>query len=211
MDWNPDTPLARYAEPSKVHTALCEYAALGPGRSLAQLEAAYRARPRVGPEKPPTRQLSQLKVWSAEFHWQERVAAYDAQQAQAQLAAREAERRRRAAQFNETVWAAAEAGIARVRELLEQTAIETTVTEEVTADEDGRRMKVVTRREAPKGTLRDVAALLKAVTDAGRLVAGEPTSHERIDLRVPSPEELAQMSEAELAALEAEITAHLKP
>jgi hypothetical protein len=51
-------------EPSKAHSALLAYAALGPGRSLA----------RVGSVSVSRRQLER---WSTRYAWQQRVQRYD--------------------------------------------------------------------------------------------------------------------------------------
>lgn len=210
MEWQTDNPLARYDEPSAAHTALCDYAALGPGRSLSALVEGYRSSTQPAP-KPPTRQLTRLKQWSIAYAWQERVAAYDAQQAAARLVESQRQWAHRETAFREATWKAAEAGIARVRELLEQTAISTTTTETHEADEQGRRVRVVTIREAPKGTLRDIAALLKAVNDVGRLTLGQPTAHTQLDIKIPTAEELADMTPEELDQLESQLGSLLKP
>lgn len=212
MDWDTNNPLAPTPdEPARASRALNDYALLGAGRTLAQLAEGYRTRPRSGPEKPPTRQLSQLKVWSTQWGWVARVAAYDAQIAEQARRAWEARWVERQAQLREQSWDAGQAAIARALELLQQTAVHSSRSEVVTyePDEDGRRRKVVTVtiERAPKGSLRDIAALLKAGGEAARLATGDPTSHQRVDIRVPTDEELAAMSEAELAAYEEQIRA----
>lgn len=197
MDWDKDNPLGRHpAESSKAHAALNDYAALGPGRSLARLAEA------TGKNAAYVRQLER---WSSAYAWQERVAAHDAQLAERVRQAQAAEWERRAVEGRELGWSVGRAAVERALELLAQTAIRRTQTEEFTADEDGRKMKVITIREAPAGSLRDIAALLKAGGEALRLATGQPTAHGRLDITVPTAEELAGMSEEELAALEAQI------
>lgn len=95
-------------ESSRARAAYADYLALGEGRSLEKLAADYVSRSGSGPDPdretgarragdawpvqaPPTRFLSTLKAWSAQFGWQERLRALaDAAAAdvQAALAAR---------------------------------------------------------------------------------------------------------------------------
>jgi hypothetical protein len=56
-------------ESAKAYQAFVDYVNLGPKRSLEKLQAQYQTRPEGG----PTRQLSKLKEWSAEYDWQERL------------------------------------------------------------------------------------------------------------------------------------------
>lgn len=77
-------PLARIEkESSKAHTAFCDYARMGAGRSLGKLHEQYtgdksgQSRGKVGAEKPPTKHLSTLETWSSKHNWQDRVKVYD--------------------------------------------------------------------------------------------------------------------------------------
>lgn len=71
-------------------TAWADYLAMGDGRSLEKLAEHYRTRAEGA---PPTRQLTQLKRWSAAFGWQARLQAIaDRAAAEAEAAVR---RRRR--------------------------------------------------------------------------------------------------------------------
>lgn len=62
-------------ESQKAITACNDYLRLGVGRSLAALVQNYTERDRT---RPPTRNLGTLKVWSADYGWQERSGIYDA-------------------------------------------------------------------------------------------------------------------------------------
>jgi hypothetical protein len=190
-------------EHAKAHAALVAYATLGPGRSLDKLVETW-----VGEACPPTRRRATLADWSIRFDWQERVAAYDDALATAQLQQQQAAWVERAAELRERAWVAASAGLERCVELLTRSAIETTTTEETVMDPDtGRRMRLVIIRESPRGSLGDVARLLNAAATVGRLVVGEHTSHERLDVHVQlrSPEELEQMTTEEKRAYLADL------
>lgn len=66
-------------ETPKALQAFADYLALGDKRSLEKLLESYQSRPMGG----PTRQLSQLKKWSAQHGWQARIAAIAADAAEA--------------------------------------------------------------------------------------------------------------------------------
>lgn len=70
------TPERRESDTDKAYRALCDYARMGPGRSLDKLHKTYTA-PSPATE-PPTRSFRWLKEWSRMNDWQERVRAYDA-------------------------------------------------------------------------------------------------------------------------------------
>jgi hypothetical protein len=74
---NPAASLERLpGESARAHEAIVEYAALGPGRSLAKLAQVWgKSRSYVG----------QLERWSSQHRWQERVAAYDEQVARTRV------------------------------------------------------------------------------------------------------------------------------
>lgn len=59
-------------ESAKAKEAFADYLALGTDRSLAKLAAMYQSRPKVS----PTKHLSLLKRWSAQFGWTERIEAF---------------------------------------------------------------------------------------------------------------------------------------
>lgn len=106
----------------------------------------------------------------------------------------------RAIEIADRGWEVGRLTVERAYELLAQTGIETTQTEKYEADEDGRRMKVVTIREVPRGTYRDIAALLKAGLDAARMAVGELTERLNVQVRYRTPEELERVTPEELHA-----------
>lgn len=71
-----------------------DYLAQEPPRSLERLAQMYKRGPEGAPS-PPTRKLRTLKEWSRRFAWQERVQAYEREQA-ARAEQRLAERRQQA-------------------------------------------------------------------------------------------------------------------
>lgn len=70
-------------ESTKAYAAFLDYAAMGPTRSLRDLAERYRERASSGipAEMPPTRKVNTLFTWSTVHRWQERVHAWDADQA----------------------------------------------------------------------------------------------------------------------------------
>lgn len=81
------TPTRRDGDTQKAYAALCDYARMGPGRSIEKLQHGYSET--TGSE-PPTRSLRWLYEWSRLNDWQARVAEYDA--AMQAVADEEAER-----------------------------------------------------------------------------------------------------------------------
>ncbi len=84
--WDPglwETLERQAAETDRSYAAFLDYCRMGPGRSLRQLYAVYRRQ--VGTtsssEKPPSTRLRTLQTWSAQFHWQDRLAAYQTERA----------------------------------------------------------------------------------------------------------------------------------
>jgi hypothetical protein len=207
---NPPTIPRIADEPNASHTALCGYAALGPGRSLEKLVESWA---RIGHDpdapRPPTRRIATLKEWSSRWGWQERVSAYDAEIAALRLAEEQRRWDARSEWLREESFKAAELGIKRVNELLARPWVDVETTESHEPDEHGRRVRVVTIRETPRASLRDIAALLKAVHDVGRLALGQPTGHTVLDLKIPTAEELAAMPTEQLDVLEQQIAASL--
>jgi len=94
--WSQSDPLARAApETRQANLALRDYAAMGPGRSLAALVNRHQTDPKAA----PTKRLRTLKDWSRRFAWQARVeavdVAYSKRLAEAELTERLAARRER--------------------------------------------------------------------------------------------------------------------
>lgn len=61
-------------ETDKAYRALCDYAAMGAGRSLETLCKRYR----IGTESVPARRLTTIKEWNRLYDWQARIRRYDA-------------------------------------------------------------------------------------------------------------------------------------
>ncbi len=76
-------------ESIRARQAWADYLAMGAGRSLERLAEDYRSRAR----SVPTRQLSRLKRWSADFGWQQRLKDIADQEAR-DVVAQQAEYRR---------------------------------------------------------------------------------------------------------------------
>lgn len=69
-------------EQDKAVIACNDYLRMGAGRSLARLLETYQGGTGSTPDrhqKPPTTRLRTLKEWSANFSWQDRAKAYEAQ------------------------------------------------------------------------------------------------------------------------------------
>ena len=69
------SPKKRDGETLKAHAALCDYARMGPKRSLRTLTQTYND---PGTASPPTKHLSTVAKWSERYDWQDRVTEYDA-------------------------------------------------------------------------------------------------------------------------------------
>lgn len=76
--------MARDREPPRAAAGFAEYAALGPNRSLRKLAEQWM----VGQKSLIARQR-QLERWSAVYHWQDRVRAYDLERAETKRIKRE--------------------------------------------------------------------------------------------------------------------------
>lgn len=80
-------------ETPRAKEAFADYLALGPDRSLAKLAKAYQSR--IG--SVPTKQISTLREWSADFAWQDRIKDMATEQA-AKLAEAETDEKLRVLQ-----------------------------------------------------------------------------------------------------------------
>lgn len=68
----------RKGERLDAYAALCDYAVMGPKRSLRKLWRVYVDQNETDSEQaPPTTNLRTIKRWSSRNDWQERVATYD--------------------------------------------------------------------------------------------------------------------------------------
>ncbi len=106
-------------ETKKAYQAFIDYALMGPGRSLRQLHARYRAQNGIEPgtEKPPTRRLSTLGEWSSKYAWQKRIEAWTEEQKQIDQALWNGRRRA----IREADWEAGEALRGLAADILTQT------------------------------------------------------------------------------------------
>ena len=68
------TPERRDGDTDKSYRALCDYARMGPARSMTDLQRSYSE---TTGEKPPTKSLRWLHEWSRTHDWQARVQDYD--------------------------------------------------------------------------------------------------------------------------------------
>jgi len=194
MTFDPDNPLAPIAgETPRANGALNDYVNLGDGRTLDQLAQSYRSRPKTGPERPPTRQLSTLKVWSATYHWQARLARH----LELLRAAARAEQQRlwaeRALAERERTWALAQ----QLQERAEQMLAFPLTTERT---EDEGKVTIVT---PARWSVRDAALIAEVASKLARLAAELET--ERVALQGYTPKDLKGMSVEELLALKAQL------
>lgn len=165
----------RTEDTAKSHAALCDYAAMGAGRSLPKLAERYR----IGTDPVPSKQVQTLKRWSSEGDWQARVAAYDAAlqaEAEADRAALRAQRRR---QLEDQDWEQGQALRDQVSAFLEELPLFRD--EHISESEiEGTVVRVVHR--SLDITLNDIARAMKLASDIQRLSVGEPTEiHKTIE------------------------------
>ena len=166
----------RDGDTPRSYAALLDYAAMGAGRSLAKLAAAYRNHTGVG-TAPPTRQESTLGAWSASHAWAERVAAYDAVCAAEGEAERAARRRQRRAALEEADHADGAALRAFVMDALREAPKFLRRSEQI-VEANGERVKVITLALAAGPG--ELARALKEASALQRLSLGEATEIHRM-------------------------------
>jgi hypothetical protein len=171
-------PERRASDTPRSYAALCDYAAMGAGRSLSLLAKAYRDRTDV----VPTKQESRLGYWSAKDDWQARVATYDAAILAEAEAQRGAIRARRRAELEDRDWSEGLALRDRVLELLAEMPrfLKHTETE---IKQGGELVKVITL--ALKAGPGELARALELASKLQRLSVGEATeqSTQTIEIR----------------------------
>lgn len=176
--WNVPTPDRRASDTPRSYAALCDYAAMGAGRSLEKLAERYRSVTGT----VPTQRRTTLADWSRSGDWQARVAAYDAD-VQAELEAERAEiRKARRIALEEADWHEGEKLRAWVQELLAEAPKFLRRTEtEIT--QNGEIVKIITLAlTAGPGEL---ARALKLASDVQRLSVGEPTEiHKMVESEI---------------------------
>lgn len=114
--WDADDPLGLVeGESTKANQALHDYTGMGPARSLAGLLAMYQTHTEP---RPPTKNISTLKEWSAGFSWVDRAAAWDAEARKREWAATTVVREARAAELADRNWSLSTKLTERVVEML---------------------------------------------------------------------------------------------
>lgn len=167
-------PERRATDTQRSYMALCDYAAMGPGRSIDKLLQVYTNSSIV---KPPTRHRATLGVWSAAHDWQARVESYDLAIVQAEEADRAAIRKARRAQLEEMDWHDGAQLRDRVAELLAEMPKFLRRTE-TQIEQGGELVRVITLAlQAGPGEL---ARALKVASEIQRLSVGEPTEIHRL-------------------------------
>jgi hypothetical protein len=168
-------PLDRRAdETHRAHVALCDYAAMGPGRSLEKLVQTWAG-------SGPTKWLSTLKRWSADHAWQFRAQQYDEAQAAIDRAEREAIRAQRRHEVEDRDWEQGAQLRAWVADALRE-APKFLRRTETAIDQNGETIRVITLALAAGPG--ELARAMKLASDLQRLSAGEPTEAAAITIRV---------------------------
>lgn len=190
--WNVDDPLARCKRESlNALSALVDYEAMGPGRSLRLLSKGYRGElpsdhilysyfakyvrsDDVYGTVPPTLQKATLGRWSSRFDWQARISRLE----EIRKNEREVVRRQRAWEVEDKDWEQGQALRDKVQALLvEMERFETVRVQEV-VDANGDTVRIVTVKFKP--TLNQMSGALKIGSELQRLSAGMATSNQRL-------------------------------
>jgi len=190
--WDYDNPLARSrGESRRANAALCDYEALGPGRSLARLVKGYRGElPQDHPLRsffvdraycggkplamPPSKRLPTVEGWSSGFAWQARLERL----AEIRAEEREAVRRARLQALEDADWEEGQALREKVAQLLgEMERFERSRVQE-TMDANGEKVRVITLKFKP--TLGQMSQALKIASELQRLAAGVSTANQRL-------------------------------
>lgn len=202
--FDPDQPLA-HTPPETIHAhqALLDYYAMGLSRSLEKLESRYRDLAKQG-LMPPSVKLQRMKEWSARYRWQERIG-------RAQFIANEGERQaqeqqwaERRAVIRDQGWAMAQKLLARAEAMLEHPLTET-VTDKPTTTPEGQVIQRVVVKPA-KWTMADVVRVADTAIEMARLAAGMDTEQKKLVIEGLNPDDLAKLSDEELAKLEQQLT-----
>jgi hypothetical protein len=168
-------PERRDSDTPRSYAALCDYAALGPSRSIDKLLQMYNSS--VTETPPPTKHRGTLGLWSGTHDWQARVAAYDSAIIAETETARAAIRAARRAELEEQDWTtgsdlrrACEALLMEMPRFLRHAETEIT--------QNGELVKVITL--ALKAGPGELARALKLASELQRLSVGEPTERTEI-------------------------------
>lgn len=201
--WDREKPLdLAEGETPKANQALNDYALLGPARSLANLHQTY-TKPAPDGARIPTVHLRILKGWSADFAWQARVAAYDAQVQAREREAYEARWAARREAEREETWQLAQELRGKAKKMLEFPLVDV---EQVTARRQGpagvQHVDMTVIKPARWG-FRDVATMAEAAAKLARISAEMPTEH--VVFEDLTPRDLEAMSTEQLLLLKRQI------
>lgn len=203
LPWDEADPLAAVAgEPSKAVQALHDYAALGPGRSLPALIERYRNGMQGA---SPTVRLTTVREWSAAYHWQDRVAAFDELERKREREAAAALRAERAKVLADRNWELSQKLTERALAMLD---FPLATVEQVTKTKQGKNgtteihMNVV---KPGRWTFHTVAIMADVAAKLAALAAGEPTDRTAQIFEGMNPRDLEKLSLDELMVLRAQV------
>lgn len=209
MTYDSDNPLALSDdsdETTQANAALYDYALLGDARSLPRLAAAYQSRPKVGQDKPPTRQLSMLKTWSSKYEWQARVARYD--ELRREQLRKEADRlwAERQLASREQTWSDAQALRAKVAKMLEFPVGRAESQQETQTSDDGKTIIINKTIIMPsRWSFFSAAQMLDIASKLERLAVELPTERQHMQIDGLTPKDLESMSREELQLLKLQL------
>lgn len=199
FQFNPDNPFEKTPqETKKSNRALRDYYEIGAARSLRELSERYRAWQLTSDniQKPPTRSLATLVMWSTDHQWQERVAIAEKLDEEAVTRAREealrldAERwvqRRR--EVREADFEIAEKLRSVVNQALESAPQFTKTRRRFTRNEDGTEREIITIAL----DMTAITSAARASSQLGRLATDLAT--ERVESDVAVGEDLEKLRE----------------
>jgi len=163
-------PDRRASDTPRSYAALCDLAAMGPGRSLEKY--------RLTTGKSPA-YLRQLERWSSDHDWMARLVAYDTSVVQSDDAARASVRAQRRAALEEADWQTGSDLRARCAELLAEMPRFLRRTE-VETRQNGELVKIITL--ALKAGPGELARALETASKIQRLSVGEATEiHKQVE------------------------------
>lgn len=182
--FDPDHPLepmtteaGKVVEKAKHNQAIRDYAFLGPARSMHKLLKRYTD---LAPNDPSALTLSidSIKLWSRQYDWQRRVAAWDIQEADRDML--EWEERKRA--LREQDWAQGGDLRDKVAQFLEQLPrfLQDSVSEREETLADGTKLRTRVITVGLNTNLTQIANALIQASKLQRLATDEPTENVRL-------------------------------
>lgn len=204
LPWSEDDPLAAVAgEPPKAVQALHDYAALGPGRSLPLLIERYRSGMQGA---SPTVRLTTVREWSAAWHWQDRVAAFDELERKREREAAAALRAERAKVLADRNWELSQKLTERALAMLDFPLATVEQVTKTRQGKDGKTTEIHMNVVKPaRWALRDAAIIADVAAKLAALAAGEPTERTAHILGGLNPRDLEDMTLDQLLALRAQV------